>query len=211
MLRPSSRDFRRYVGLVGCISLLCACEKSLHWKEDVLLQDGRSVRIERKATYGDLPNTFPGGQSKIKEVLAFDDRGKVLTWDITKLSYQSPLVLDYYKGAPLLVLLATGRGDCARFNYPLTGYAAFVWNGSEWQQADEVRIPQALKVNLLSAEDVKRTEYLQGSVVRISDKKMNLGKWPVQQGTELGEVTQKYGSGDQSCGHIRSEIKAGRS
>ena len=131
-----------------------------------------------------------------------------MTWDITKLSYQSPLVLDYYKGAPLLVLLATGRGDCARFNYPLTGYAAFVWNGSEWQQADEVRIPQALKVNLLSAEDVKRTEYLQGSVVTISDKKAYLGKWPVQQGTELGEVTQKYGFGDQSCGHIRSENKS---
>ena len=77
-----------------------------HWKEEVLLHDGRVMVIERSVKTGYAPREIgqPPGESDY--TLTFDaPEGKSITWDGGRNRF-IPMILDFEQGVPYVV--ATG-------------------------------------------------------------------------------------------------------
>ena len=136
-----------YLSICAVTTLLCACDASRKWTEDVQLQDGRIVSIQRTSTasrFGEI------GQKT----------GATKYWSI-KLDGRTPL---FWEGdiPPVIFAIDTEHAyvvtqihltwrDCGKYGYPDPPFVYFRsrQSSAKWERISSDELPNDLRVNLL--------------------------------------------------------------
>ncbi len=139
-----------------------------HWSEDVVLQDGRRIKVERDVSYsfehsiGDAGSGYSVSTNRLsKPRLQFKHpaTGRVLVWEGEP--SVSPVLLDVLDGIPFLVLSARPTRETARV-YGCTELPfIYLQYDTAWRSVAEEQAPRALKrANLSFVEDDKLKDHL---------------------------------------------------
>ncbi len=137
--------------LAGCASGVLGLGGS-SWKEEVLLEDGRTLIAERKQTYGGKPTLDSRERAVLDEEWTFpapDGEGKVVWHN----NFRRPpegdglmlLLIGFVESVPYL---ATTPAGCIAYNNwkrPNPPYVFFRYDGMQWQQIPSTEFPAQLK------------------------------------------------------------------
>lgn len=123
----------KYMGIVMIGLCLSACSES--WKEEVQLQDGRILVVERELISeggGDEWASNRSGTKPKEYVIRFvnpDQSGKVIEWRSIKKDIQTwpelPLVIDIESGTPVIYSLVAISICCEV-------YSKYIFQGGNW-------------------------------------------------------------------------------
>jgi hypothetical protein len=142
------------------------------WSEDVALQDGRQIKVERETSYtfehsmGDAGSGFSLSKNRLSRFrLEFKhpESGRVIVWQGEPSA--SPILLDVIDGIPNLVLSARPTKETERVygctELPLIYLQYDPKFPGSWRPVPEDRAPRALKrANLSFAEETKLKDHL---------------------------------------------------
>ena len=142
------------------------------WSEDVSLQDGRRIKVEREVTYtydhsiGDAGSGFAVFKNKLSNHrLKFEhpDTGIVIAWQGDP-SF-TPVLLDLVEGVPYLVLSARPTKETERVygctELPFIYLQYDTKTQGQWLPVSEDQAPRVLKrANLSFAEETKLKDHL---------------------------------------------------
>lgn len=142
------------------------------WSEDVVLQDGRRIKVEREVSYtfkhsiGDAGSGFSVFKNKLSNHhLQFKnpDTGRITDWQGDPLF--TPVLLDLIDGVPYLVLSARPTKETERIygctELPFIYLQYDTKSQTKWRTVPEDKAPRALKsANLSFAEENKLKDHL---------------------------------------------------
>jgi hypothetical protein len=119
----------------------CSGEKTVHWKQEVQLQDGRIIEVKRISKR--TGNLFPENvHIEYEQTLSFvnpDTREKI-TWTTPKATLTS--MLDFDHGTPYLVLRAGSIADYNTWDCPNPPFIIFRYEKSNWQRIPIDQLPE---------------------------------------------------------------------
>lgn len=166
-MTSSTRKTLFLAALIAMFSLAaCAVQSggighTMSWKEEVKLQDGQVVVVERFYNLGGYPAIDSHNRSPLDETLTFTlpGSGKEIVWK-TEFNNQpepnslGPLLLDVVEGIPYL---ATSPAGCIAYNKwgrPNPPYVLFKYVDEAWQRIPlEAFPPMLVHSNLMSRPD----------------------------------------------------------
>lgn len=136
------------------------------WKEEVLLQDGQKVIVERSAERGGRHEI--GQKPPYKEQsmsFTMPNSNESITWedhyseDLGSANFL-PMLLDISKGTPYLVVSPMGCLSYNKWGRPNPPYVIFKHDGHAWQRIPLQELPSEIKTpNLIfSMPDIKVEE-----------------------------------------------------
>jgi hypothetical protein len=142
------------------------------WSEDVVLQDGRRIKVEREVSYtfnhsiGDAGSGFSVFKNKLSSHrLQFKnpDTGRIINWQGDPLF--TPVLLDLIDGVPYLVLSARPTKETERIygctELPFIYLQYDIKSQTQWRPVPEDQAPRVLKsANLSLAEENKMKDHL---------------------------------------------------
>ena len=153
-MQPAFKIIFQSLILLLLISSLTACgsgeKETLHWKQQVQLQDGRVIVMERSSqSTGPL---FPENKRglEINQVVAFTnpDTQEQITWPIPK--GLKPYTLDFDKKIPYLVLNAYTVADYNTWNCPNPPFLVYRYENKQWLSLPFEQLPaRFIKRNLM--------------------------------------------------------------
>ena len=122
----------------------CFGRATYHWKEEVLLHDGRVIVIERSVRTGEVPVEIgqPPGESDYTLKFRSAD-GKTVTWESGKSFW--PMVLDFDGPTPYVVAGGSTGPDYEKHGCPRPPYFIFRYDGTSWQRIDYQQLPKAIR------------------------------------------------------------------
>jgi hypothetical protein len=132
--------------------LLTACGKGaehLAWKQEVPLQDGRVVVLDRVSFIG-AEDVLMRLRMETEQTLAFThpDTGQRIEWKIP--NGLLPFMLDFEAGVPYYVFYAHTVGDYNNWNCPNPPYMVFKYAREQWLQVPFEELPGPfVKPNLM--------------------------------------------------------------
>jgi hypothetical protein len=143
-----------------------------HWSEDVVLQDGRRMKVEREISFtfkhsmGDAGSGFSVFKNRLSNYrLQFKhpETGEVINWQGEE--SVSPSLLDVIDGVPYLVLSARPTKETERIygctELPFIYLRYDTKSQTKWRTVPEDQAPRALKsANLSLAEENKLKDHL---------------------------------------------------
>ena len=122
----------------------------MHWKQEVLLHDGRMIVIDGSAARrsSGFPNSKRG--PVLRQELRYAPRGLILQAPGTK---QIPLAFDVFEGQAYLVTILGGRDLFCRNKAPGTFVANFYrFVGKQFVRVDQKDVPIDMMLDNLTAE-----------------------------------------------------------
>ncbi len=134
------------------------CSKTMSWKEEVKLNDGRVIVVDRHFNLGGYPTLDASERRPLDETITFNmpDSSKKIVWKtefndrVPELNSLSPLLLDVIGGIPYL---ATSPAGCIAYNKwgrPNPPYILFKYANTAWQQIPLKEFPAVLvRANLI--------------------------------------------------------------
>ena len=138
--------------LIATFSLsACFGRATYHWKEEVLLHDGRVIVIERSVKTGYAPTEIGQPPAESDYTLTFGaPGGKTITWDGGRNRF-IPMILDFEQDVPYVVAtgatsLVYGTEGC-----PRPPYFFFRWSAGQWQRMTYEEFPKSIRKANLSA------------------------------------------------------------
>lgn len=148
------------------------------WSEDVSLQDGRRIKVEREVSYtykhsiGDAGSGFAVFKNKLRNhrlKFKHPDTGTVIEWQGD--SSFTPVLLDLIDAVPYLVLSARPTKETERVygctELPFIYLQYDTKAQGKWRPVSEDHAPRVLKrVNLSFAEDATLKDHLSVNEVR---------------------------------------------
>ncbi len=171
------------------------------WSEDVVLQDGRRIRVDREVSYtfkhsiGDAGSGFSVFKNKLSNHrLQFKnpDTGRIIAWKVDSLF--TPVLLDLIDGTPYLVLSARPTKETERIygctELPFIYLQYDTKLQTKWRSVPEDHAPSALKsANLSFAEEKKMKDHLSVEEVKetIAEKEKSSARF-IQR-----EIPRDYG------------------
>ncbi len=129
-LRGHLMKLRLLTTLLLCLPL-AACGNAVHWKQEVLLLDGRVIIVERESEQ--TGKLFPQNISMEKsQFIAFTnpDTGEKVSWSIPQ--GLKPYALDFDNRVPYLVLNAYTVADYNTWNCPNPPYLVYRHESGNW-------------------------------------------------------------------------------
>lgn len=146
---PTSHKLRFAVFLAICVSACGSGGRTIHWKQEVKLEDGRMLVVERKSkqTKIILPENTVIEHEK---ALAFihPDTGERIQWILPKGT--GAWMLDFDSGYPYLVLRTSSVADYNTWECPNPPWLAFRYESGQWQRIKQEHLPvRFMKPNLL--------------------------------------------------------------
>jgi hypothetical protein len=194
---------------LGSCGFLGIGDVTIAWDEDVVLQSGQMLTVQRELTIG--PNGWGrAGAGRLQEqsiVLTTD--GKSVKWqnhDKWRFSYL-PEVLEIIDGMPVIVMPVHEWGPCLSYDFPQEGLVAFGFRDGHWQRIPLRTIPRGVKVNLLrSAHALQYWPEYKNRRARIeAGAKAGLESqmWAPKQGASLDEAARFYADAENSCARMR--------
>ena len=129
----------------------CFGRATYHWKEEVLLHDGRVVVIERSVMTGYVPREInqPPGESDYTHTFNPPD-GKRITWNGGRDRF-IPMILDFADGVPYVVATGAAGLSWQDEGCPRPPYFFFRWTAGEWKRVSYEEFPRAVRQSNLSA------------------------------------------------------------
>lgn len=130
------------------ILLLClplaACGKAVHWKQEVLLQDGRMIIVERisEQTGKIYPENIVMEKSQ-KIVFVNPDTNEKIAWNIPQ--GLKPYALDFENSIPYLVLDAYTDANYNDWGCPNPPYLVYWYEKSVWSSIPFEQLPEKMK------------------------------------------------------------------
>ena len=162
--------------LIATFSLsACFVRATYHWKEEVLLHDGRVIVIERSVKTGYAPTEIGQPPAESDYTLTFGaPGGKTITWDGGRNRF-IPMILDFEQDVPYVVAtgatsLVYGTEGC-----PRPPYFFFRWSAGQWQRMTYEEFPKSIRKANLSAgltypsRDPMRERIARGELVTKED------------------------------------------
>jgi hypothetical protein len=136
--------WRTAIIAVLTVFMLAACGKGaehLAWKQEVPLQDGRVVVLDRLSYIGAEALLMNRLRMEVEQTLAFThpDSGQRIEWKIPK--GLLPFLLDFDAGVPYYVFYAHTVGDYNRWECPNPPYLVFKHAGGQWQRIPFDELP----------------------------------------------------------------------
>jgi hypothetical protein len=141
---PSRREGVRWAALLwtlGFALLLTGCEpSSIRWTEDVRLNDGRVVTVERFVEFnGPPPEPFkPRSQSRLELAFKHPNSGARVEW-IGERIY-SPIAL-FVRNDEMLLLVGVAFGGWEQLNCPDPGFILWGWREGVWSRLQLEELP----------------------------------------------------------------------
>lgn len=122
------------------------------WKEEVKLNDGRVMVVERHFNLGGYPTLDAHERTPLDQTVTFTlpDSNKKISWktefrnDVPELNSLSPLLLDVVGGIPYL---ATSPAGCIAYNKwgrPNPPYVLYKYVNDEWKRIPLEEFPAVL-------------------------------------------------------------------
>jgi hypothetical protein len=167
--KAGGRMKRRLLTLLSA-ALLAACGKGaehLAWKQEVPLQDGRVVVLDRLSYIGPEALLMNRLRMEVEQTLAFThpDGGQRIEWKIPK--GLLPFLLDFDAGVPYYVFYAHTVGDYNRWECPNPPYLVFKHAGGQWQRIPFEELPlRFVKPNLVDMAEGNRKFMVNGLVAK---------------------------------------------
>ena len=156
-----------YLSICAVTTLLCACDASRKWTEEVQLQDGRIVRIQRTSTasrFGEMGQKTGATQYWSIQL----DGPTSLFWkgDVAPIIF----AIDSEYAYVVSEIVLTWK-DCNKYAYPNPPYIYFRsrQSSSSWEQIGGDQLPDGLSVNLLQGI-WRNSEAMNKRVIRVQDR-----------------------------------------
>ena len=153
--------------IAACI--VAACGKpaqDLAWKQEVPLQDGRMIVLDRLSHIG-AEDVLMRLRMETAQTLTFThpDSGQRIEWSIPK--GLLPFMLDFDQGVPYYVLTAHTVGDYNNWECPNPPYMVFKYVDKQWQRIPFKELPEQFSArNLFSMARDYETYMVNGYVTR---------------------------------------------
>ncbi|MHB1116707.1 hypothetical protein [Sideroxydans sp.] len=131
---------------------MSGCSNTMEWKEEVKLNDGRVMVVERHFNLGGYPTLDARERTPLDETIAFilPDSNIKIIWKtefndhVPELNSLSPLLLDVVGGIPYL---ATSPAGCIAYNKwgrPNPPYVLYKYVNDEWHRIPLKEFPTVL-------------------------------------------------------------------
>jgi hypothetical protein len=148
-LRGHLMKLRLLTILLLCMPL-AACGKTVHWKQEVLLQDGRVIVVERRSKQARA--YISKSIIEYEQSISFTnpDTKEEIEWSIPKGT--RPKMLNFSEGVPYVVFRAGSVADYRDWGCPNPPHIVFVYRNGQWIQRPFTELPKHFNIpNLLDA------------------------------------------------------------
>lgn len=119
---------------------------TLEWKEEVALEDGRTLLVERRVVMvrGGNVGERPDVERERRLTFKHPTTGAVITWENGYASGPRvhPELLDFDGDRPILVTVAQAGADYRMLDCPTPPYIAFRYEGQAWHRIPLADIPR---------------------------------------------------------------------
>lgn len=168
-----SYRWARTLRLAACVTLAsfafaaCSGGRTIEWKQEAPLADGRVIVVDRYSEQGPHSPTL-NMRMEIGQELAFThpDTGERIRWRIP--DGLQPHMLDFDSGVPYYVLRAYTVADYNRWDCPNPPYLVYRYESGGWYRTPFKKLPaQFVKPNLMAmAKSFEK--YIAAGLVRAS-------------------------------------------
>jgi len=144
----------RIVLLAVCVSACSYGGRTIIWKQEVKLSDGRQILLERESKQGPH-DPLLNIRMELVQRIAFTDPagGERIQWEIPK--GLQPAMLDFDEGAPYMVLHVYTVADYNNWDCPNPPWLVYRYAQKEWSRISLEQLPARFKSkNLLPAAEV---------------------------------------------------------
>lgn len=145
------RASTKWIGLVTAGIAVTACGRTVEWKQETLLSDGRIVMVERVSKQ--TGNIVPENTSiEYEKTLAFTnpDTKERIAWTLPKGT--GSYLLDFDKGIPYMVMSASSVADYNAWGCPNPPWIVFRYKEGNWSRIGVEQLPgRFITPNLLPA------------------------------------------------------------
>lgn len=151
---PTSHKLRFVVFLAICVSACGSGGRTINWKQEVRLEDGRLIVLERESKQGPH-DPLLNIRMELAQRFAFTvpARGERIQWEIPK--GLLPAMLDFEGDVPYLVLHAYTVADYNNWDCPNPPWLVYRYEHKEWNRLPLEQLPARFKhKNLLPAAEV---------------------------------------------------------
>ncbi len=125
---------------------------SAGWREEVLLNDGRKIVVERHQTYGGYPTIDSHERMLLDEEWTFQnpDTRQTVTW---RMNARTPpegerlmlMILGFLKSTPYIATVPAGCVAYIHWGRPNPPYVLFKFDGKVWQRITLAEFPVEFK------------------------------------------------------------------
>lgn len=163
-----------WLPIVASLSLT-ACGKTIEWKQEVKLHDGRVIVIDRTSKLGGT--RFPENVAlEDMQTLSFHhpDSGDRIEWEIPK--GLQPVALDLDRGLPYYVLRAYTVSDYNKWGCPNPPYFVYRYQQETWSLVPFTELPRQFAVPNLLAMSKLVNDIKSGRVVSVSEVEAGINR-----------------------------------
>ncbi len=178
--------FRLTLLILLFLPLTCFAEKTIRWKQEVQLSDGRIIIMKRVSVRSGW--VFPENHGmELSQVITFTnpDTNEKITWSLPEGLH--PYALDFENKIPYLVLDTYTMGDYNNWNCPNPPYFIYRYENKIWQPISFEQLPSKFsKRNLMD---------MSKSFLKVSDDKFitvaEQDKWLLRLADYLRSINRK--------------------
>lgn len=163
-------------------ALLSGCEwfeRDLEWKQEVRLQDGRTVMVDRvsKVTGKRFPE---GGNYDIYQSLAFThpDTNERIAWAPPE--HSGPVMLDVDGPQAYVVVEAISVGDYNTLGCPNPPYFVYRYAGGRWMQIPINDMPARFLERNIQRRSMENKDAIADNLVTLEEYKARMYDWRVR-------------------------------
>jgi hypothetical protein len=134
------RSMTKLIGMLAAGFAMSACGRTIEWKQEVPLHDGRVIVIERESEQGGY-DPFVGMRMETAQTLSFvhPATGERVRWKLP--TGLLPHMLDFDKATPYYVLIAHTVADYNKWGCPNPPYMVFRYTGKDWERISFEQLP----------------------------------------------------------------------
>lgn len=185
--------FRLVAVLVFSVGVT-ACGKTVHWKQEVLLQDGRVIIVERESEQ--TGKLFPQNIAMEKtQFLTFTnpDTGEKVSWRVPK--GLKPYALDFESRIPYLILNAYTVADYNTWNCPNPPYLVYRYEGGSWMPISFEQLPAKFEKRNLVDMSKSFQRFSNDGLMTLNEQERFLKDLPIESRSISREKISPIGHG----------------
>jgi hypothetical protein len=126
--------------------------KTIHWKQEAPLHDGRMLIVERVSELGPSALFLQSMRMEIKQTLSFKhpDTGEKISWTIP--DGLQPAMIDFEQGVPWFLMITAMSSDYSKWGCPNPPYLAYRYQNGKWKHVAFEEFPASLEwLNLFTS------------------------------------------------------------
>lgn len=145
------KDLSKIIWIIAGLLSLTACGKTIDWKQEVKLHDGRVIVVDRQSNQESMSIPVRGILESWQQIsFIHPASGERIVWDLPK--GLGLWMLDIEDGKIWTVLKPQSVADYNNWSCPSPPWIVFRWQAGRWQQVSMGELPGVLTTpNTLAA------------------------------------------------------------